>query len=334
MQRISFEKVYDEFHRVLLKAGFPPERATLCARVFAENMRDGVYSHGLIRFPDFVEKACQGEHFDMRAQLEKVGSFGSLEQWDGHLGPGMVNATFCMDRAIDLARQHSLGCVALKNNNHWMRAGTYALQAAEVGCIGLCWTNTIRLMPPWGSAEKRLGNNPLAVGVPREEGHVLLDMAMTQFSGGKTFIYRRNKEMFPVPGGYDGEGVLTQDPDAVQASGRPLPIGYWKGSGLAFVLDMVAALLAGGRSTAQFTRQGGEYGVSQVFIAIDIEKVAGAEDLRETVEDIVGDLHQALPLEEGGEVTYPGERMLKTRRENLEKGIPVDDEFWQRVLDM
>ncbi len=71
MQRISFEKIYDEFHRVLLKVGFPSERAALCARVFAENMRDGVYSHGLIRFPDFVEKARQGAHFDMCAQPEK-----------------------------------------------------------------------------------------------------------------------------------------------------------------------------------------------------------------------------------------------------------------------
>lgn len=334
MLYIPFEKMFEEFHRVLLKASFAPKRAELCARIFAENMRDGVYSHGLLRFPKFVEKACAGNSFDIDADLEKVGSFGVLEQWDGHLGPGMVNATACMERAIELTRQHSMGCVALKNNNHWMRAGTYALQAAEAGFIGMCWTNTTKLMPPWGSGEKRLGNNPLAVGVPRQEGHILLDMAMTQYSGGKTMIYSHNKELFPLPGGYDSEGELSCDPDAITESGRPLPIGYWKGSGLAFVLDMIAALLAGGRSTAQLSRQGDEYGVSQIFIAIDVKTVAGEQSLQETVEDIVGYLHEAAPLEEGGAVTYPGEGMLKTRRQNLALGIPVDAEMWQDVLDM
>ena len=334
MERVAFQQLYQEFLRVLLKTGFVAERAELCARIFAQNMRDGVYSHGLIRFPQFVEKAREGHHFDIHATPEKVAAFGTLEQWDGRLDPGMVNATACMERAIALAAEHCLGCVALKNNNHWMRAGTYALQAAEAGCIGICWTNTTRLMPPWGSAEKRLGNNPLALAVPREEGHVLLDMAMSQFSGGKTTIYSRNKELFPVPGGYDDEGELSRDPDAVQKTERPLPIGYWKGSGLALLLDLLATLLSGGSSTARLARQEDEYGVSQVFVAIDIKTVAGEAGLQTTVEEIVANLHEAAPLEEEQQVTYPGERMLQTRRENLEKGIPVDGEYWRQVLDM
>ena len=127
-----------------------------------------------------------------------MGAFGALEQWDGHLGPGPVNATLCMDRAIALSRQNGIGCVALKNTNHWMRAGTYGLQAADTGCIGICWTNTMPLMPPWGSAERKIGNNPLVLAVPRPEGHILLDMAMSQFSGGKLEIYRRRNQPLPL----------------------------------------------------------------------------------------------------------------------------------------
>ncbi len=334
MQRVPFQKLYDEFYRCLIKTGFTPDRAELCARIFAENTRDGVHSHGLNRFPQFIERAKKGRHIDIHATPEKAGGFGLLERWDGRLGPGMLNATFCMDRAISLARENGIGCAALKNTSHWMRAGAYGLQAADAGCIGICWTNTTKLMPPWGSAERKIGNNPLVIAVPRPDGHILLDMAISQFSGGKMDIYRRSKEPLPVEGGYDTHGNLTRDAIAIHESGRPLPIGCWKGSGLALALDLVVTLLSGGRSTYQLAKEKDEYGVSQIFIAIDVTTVAGEEILHQTVEEIIRDLHDAPPLEGHEQVTYPGERMLKTRRESLAHGIPVDPDYWQQVLNL
>src|SRR5205823_1096144 len=144
-----------------------------------------------------------------------------------------------------------LGCVALKNTNHWMRGGSYGWQAAEAGVIGICWTNTMPNLPPWGASDQRLGNNPLVIAVPRPPGHVVLDMAMSQFSYGALASYRLRGEQLPVAGGFDIDGQLTRDPAAIEHSGRPLPIGFWKGSGLALMLDMLAALLSGGRATHQ-----------------------------------------------------------------------------------
>lgn len=330
MQRIPFETLYGEFLRVLLKTGLTQDRAELCARIFAENSRDGVYSHGLNRFPGFVRNIRSGR-VDIHAVAEKAGGLGALEQWDGRLGPGPVNATICMDRAIALAETHGIGCVGLRNTNHWMRAGAYGLQAADAGCMGICWTNTGPLMPPWGSATRKIGNNPLVIAIPRPEGHILLDMAMSQFSGGKTEIYRRSNRQFPVPGGYDSAGALTCDPDAIHESKRPLPIGHWKGSGLAVLLDLVAALVSGGRSTCQIGREKEEYGVSQVFIAIN---VCTAPHLHQTMEETVQDLHSAPALEQNEPVRYPGEGMLQTRQDNLKNGIPVDEDYWQEVLEM
>ncbi|MBI3944423.1 MAG: 3-dehydro-L-gulonate 2-dehydrogenase [Armatimonadetes bacterium] len=332
MQRVPFETMKSEFTRVLLASGLAEDRARLCARVHAENSRDGVYSHGLNSFPGFVARVREGGGIDIHATPRKVGGFGALEQWDGESGLGILNATTCMERAVALAREHGIGCVALRNTNHWMRAGTYGLQAADAGRIGICWTNTTRLMPPHGSAERRIGNNPLVFAIPREGGHILLDMAISQFSGGKTLIHSRSGQPFPVPGGYDSQGNLTCDAAAIRQSNRPLPIGYWKGSGLAMALDLVAALASGGRTTYQIALEGGERGVSQTFIAIDIIRIAGEEGLRQVVEETIGDLHTAPPLREGEPVAYPGERMLQRRRENLEKGVPVDSEFWEQVL--
>ena len=157
---------------------------------------------------------------------------------------------------------------------------------------------------------------------------------MSQFANGKLQIYRDRGEELPVEGGYDREGQPTTDARAILDSQRPLPIGYWKGSGLAFVLDLIATLLSGGQSTQDISRRKDEARVSQVFIALDVQSVAGEQILQQTVDAIVNDLHEAAPLEEGSPVTYPGERMLKIRQENLRLGVLVDPLFWQQVLDL
>ena len=331
MQRVPFETLYDEFYRVLKQVGFTDERAALCARLFAENQRDGVYSHGLNRFPGFVS-GLKNKLIDFRASPEKVEGMGALERWDGKMGVGLVNAHTCMGRAIALAREYGLGCVGLSKTNHWMRAGAYGLQAADAGCIGICWTNTTTLMPPWGSAEKKIGNNPIAFAIPRAEGHILLDMAMSQYSNGKLEVLRHQGKQLPLAGGYDNEGNLTLDPGAIIESRRALPIGYWKGSGMALVLDVIATLVSGGHSTHEIARQGTEYAVSQVFIAIDATSLMGEAMVNETVNAIIQDFHTSTPLDNSEGVRYPGEGMLRTRRESLEQGVLVDEEQFQELL--
>ena len=333
MIRVPFQVLSDEFYRVLTVVGFDGERAKLCATLFAENQRDGVYSHGLNRFPGFVS-GLQSKQINFRAEPEKIESFGALERWDGKMGAGLVNAHICMQRALDLAETHSLGCIGLSNTNHWMRGGAYALQAAEADYIGICWTNTTQLMPPWGSAEKKIGNNPLAIAVPRVGGHILLDMAMSQYSNGKLEVLKLQGKQLPLPGGYDTEGNLTVEPSEILDSQRALPIGYWKGSGLALVLDTMAAVISGGQATHQIGKQKSEYAVSQVFIAINATEMMGQSVLNETVEAIINDFHTAVPLDENEKVRYPGEGMLCTRRESLEKGVLVDEIQWQALLKM
>ena len=333
MIRVPFETLRDEFYRVLASVGFTDERAVLCARLFAENQRDGVYSHGLNRFPGFVA-GLESKQINFRGQPEKIESFGALERWEGKMGVGLVNAYICMQRATELAEVHGIGCIGLSNTNHWMRGGAYALQAAEAGYIGICWTNTTRLMPPWGSAEKIIGNNPMAIAVPREEGHILLDMAMSQYSNGKLEVLKLQGKALPLPGGYDTKGELTVDPGEILDSKRALPIGYWKGSGLALVLDTMASVISGGQATHEIGKQGSEYAVSQVYIAINATELMGQSILNETVAAIINDFHTATPIDENEEVRYPGEGMLWTRQESLEKGVLVDETQWQALLEM
>ncbi len=89
-----------------------------------------------------------------------------------------------------LAKEHGIGCVALKNTTHWMRGGSYAWQAAQAGFIGISWTNTESCMPMWGSKVPGVGNNPFCIAIPRKSGPIVLDMAMSQYAYGKLGVYR------------------------------------------------------------------------------------------------------------------------------------------------
>jgi 3-dehydro-L-gulonate 2-dehydrogenase len=332
MRRIPFAKLQEALIAALLKLGFEPARARLCARLFAETTCDGVYTHGIDRFPRFVAMIRNG-NINVNASPEIKASFGALERWDGRMGPGNLNAYGSMERAMTLSREHGVGCVALRNTNHWMRGGTYGWQAAEANLIGICWTNTLPNLPAWGGVDACLGNNPIIVAVPRKNGHVVLDMAMSQFSYGALAGYRSRHEMLPFDGGFDVEGNLTRDPAAIENSQRPLPIGYWKGSGLALVMDMIAAMVSLGNATHKLSSDPlQESGISQIFLAINPAALGSAAALLQIADDVIASLHRSIPAEEGESVRYPGEKTLETRAENLAMGVPVEDAIWAQIV--
>lgn len=331
MPRIAFDELKAEFKRVLLKKGCNDDIAELCAQLFTETSCDGIYSHGVNRFPRVVEYIDKG-YIKLNATPVKIDGIGGFERWDGQLGLGNVNAKLAMDRAIALAREHGIGCVALRNTNHWMRGGTYGWQAANAGCIGICWTNTQPNMPAWGARDRRIGNNPFIMAIPREQGHVVVDMAMAQFSYGQMEATALRGEQLPVPGGFDEEGNMSCDPVAISKTWRVLPIGFWKGSGMSIVLDLVATMLSGGNSAFRVGKLGGdEYGLSQVCIAIDARQIAGEDFLASAVNEVLDDIKASERVSADQEIRYPGEKEARTRRQNREQGIPVEDAVWNKI---
>lgn len=326
--RVPFADLKKEFKRVLLNLLFAEAKAELCAHILAANSRDGVYSHGLNRFSAFVN-SVKGKEVDVYAEPAFVESHGMIDIWDGNSGAGMYNASKAMDRAIEMAKTNGIGCLAMRNTNHWMRGGTYGWQAVDAGCIGICFTNTMANMPPWGGKEPRLGNNPLIIAVPHTDGHIVLDMAMTQYSYGKLQQSRMNNEDMEVYAGYDGDGSLTHNPSAIIKSRRALPIGYWKGSGLAFILDVLLTAITGGKSTAAINSTVNESGVSQFFLCL-----YKSDYNQMLIDEIIRYTKSSATVEPGGHIRYPGENTLATRQFNEEHGIPVDEMKWEELLKM
>ena len=334
--RVFYEEMKEKLQSILVKNGFDEKRAEESAKNFADSSLDGVYSHGYQRFPRVIDYIQKG-YIDVNAVPEKITGFGAVERWDGHLGMGNLNAKMAMQRAVELAAQLGIGMVAMSNTNHWMRGGAYGWQAAEAGCIGICWTNTCPNMPAWGAIDGRIGTNPFVLAVPDQNGeHVVVDTAMAQYSYGKLSVCRQNGEKLPYPGGYDEEGSLTCDPAAIEKTRRVVPIGYWKGSGLSIVLDLIGGILTLGRTVTKVGQEcESEYGLTQVFIAIRPEVLNQDPDkAQEILNETLKDIQASIPEKEGHTVRYPGQGTLIRRRENLKNGIPVNEEIWKKICEL
>lgn len=331
--RISPDVIRSEFKRILLNLGFTEHRAEQCAGIFTVNSLEGVYSHGINRFPRFVKNIKEG-FIKPAAVPSLVNSFGSLEQWDGNIGPGPLNATFATDRALELALENGIGLVTLANTNHWMRGGTYGWQAANRGFVFIGWTNTEANMPAWGARDPRLGNNPLVFAVPYENEAIVLDFAMTQFSYGKMETYKLEGTQLPFAGGFNSDGDLTADPAEILKTWRTLPIGYWKGAGLSLLLDILATILSGGLSTSEISKKDAEYSVSQVFIAINLKSLPNFPAIENTIDQIISDYKRSDPVDSGIQIRIPGENIIETRKRNMENGIPVNRDIWQTILGL
>ena len=330
--KIPYQKVKDTLREILLEFAFSTKRAKLCATLFAKASLDGVASHGLNRFPFFIKYIQEG-YIDVSAEPECTGDYGSFERWNGNLGPGNLNAHQCMKRTIELAKEQGIGCVALKNTNHWMRGGNYGWQAVDEGCIGICFTNTKPNMTAWGGSEPVLGNNPMVFAVPRKNGPVVIDMALAQFSYGKMHTYKNRGEQLPYDGGFDENGNLTKDPHSIIEKQLALPIGLWKGSGLSLMLDMIISVLSGGNSTQDIGNLEIEHAISQLFLCFYPPKLGTNPFPDKKLDAIIDNLKSTTSFGDS-DVRYPGEGTLARRHENLKHGVPVDKDTWEHVLTL
>lgn len=327
----------DEMHAALLQLfkslQFSDESADLLAKTHTQSTMCGVNSHGINRVPIFTEFVKSGVvKPDVKAK--KVEAFGQIERWDGQFGSGVVNASLCTERAIELAKNNGMGLVALKNTNHWMRAGSYGVQAAKAGCIGIMFTNTQANMPPWGASENRLGNNPLVVSIPNKDSHIVLDMAMSQFSFGKIHEYHLKNETLPIPGGWDEDHQMSTDPQTILASEKSIPTGYWKGSALSMVLDMLATLLSAGSSTKNISQSPVETGVSQVFLCIDTKAMNRPELHAQLLAEIIDYTQSAATQTADTQVKYPGQRAQESYQLSKVNGMQVSQEIWDQVVEL
>ena len=331
--RVPFEEMKAEFKRVFVKYGMKEAKAETCAAIHAESSRDGIYSHGANRVPRFIGYV-KDNWVDVNAEPTLEKSFGAVSVYNGNMGPGILNSLYCTDRAIELANEHGIGMIGLRNTTHWMRGGSYGLYAARKGYAAISWTNTESCMPPWGGAECKIGNNPFVMACPGDDGEpVMIDMAMSQYAYGKLQVVRQAGKKLPFPGGFDKNGNITDDPGAIEESMRILPMGYWKGSSFAFMLDILGSVLTDGIGAADIDKvgKGSCGGASQVFIVIDPSRLSDGQHISTTVKKAKEHIKSAKLAEGNNAIWYPGEDYVLCKKENTEQGVFIDDGVWKEI---
>jgi LDH2 family malate/lactate/ureidoglycolate dehydrogenase len=308
----------------LQQAGVPAAIARVEAEITVESDLCGVPSHGVFLLPRLLAALKDGRA-NPRPVPRVLRESGATSVVDCDRGPGRYTAAQAMDRAVEQARRFGIGVCLAANATHWGRAHAYACRAARQGFVGLCTTNAMLNMTTAGLTRAVSGNNPLGIAVPRAgtADPVVLDIAMTQAAFGKVATWRREGRRVPLDWGVDLEGKMTDDPAAILASGLLLPMGGHKGIGLALMMELLTAGLAGGLfgyEIVQKDASGVDAGTSKLFIAIDVGALADREVFEARVETLLEHLHG---IDEVHPLLAPGERGWSARRENLRDGVPI-----------
>lgn len=322
--RIKHADLVATIRTALASAGVPPPVRDIEAEVMGEADLLGVPSHGIRMLPGLIQGIREGR-CNPDPRLTVLRERGATCVLDGDNGPGRYVSVRGMQSAIERARDHGVGVCLATHVSHWGRAHTYAYRAALAGMIGTCTTNAIPNMLAWGSSRPLLANNPLAIGVPLgdTEHPLILDMAMSQAAVGKVGTYLREGKKVPLDWGLDANGQPTDDPAAILASRRLVPLGGYKGAGLALMMEMLTGALAGAmlsNEIAAADSSGLDPNSTKFFMALDIRSFVDKERFAERVHDFLAYIESAAP---GLEITLPGERGWKVREQYLAQGIPV-----------
>ncbi|XP_077293118.1 putative oxidoreductase YjmC [Arctopsyche grandis] len=310
--------------KCLQAAGSEPGPAEEQADVMLEADRQGHFSHGMNRLAsycnDLLLNAC-----DSKAKPTVVKESASTAFVDGQNTFGATVGNFCMNLAIQKAKETGVGWVVAHRSNHYGIAGWYSMKALKEGMIGMSFTNTSPLMAPTRSKERCLGTNPISLAAPAENGdRFVLDMATTAVAVGKIEIQRQKGEPLPLGWAQAPDGLPTTDAGLAFEEGCLMPLGGpeltsgYKGYGLSAMVEILCGISAGslyGQKVRQWahTGQGGAANLGQCFIAMDPSNFAPGFDAR--MSDLLGQLRGLEATDPNNKVLAPGDK----ERANVDK---------------
>jgi LDH2 family malate/lactate/ureidoglycolate dehydrogenase len=329
---VSAEDLASWAAALLEAVSFPPPTARLAAEsLVAANLR-GVDSHGVQLLPYYIEQVERG---DMLASAEGriVSESGACLLYDGANGCGQWIAAVCCEHAVRLAHRHGISIVTARESNHFGAAAYWGQKISGAGLIGIVMCNASPIVAPWQGRQPRLGTNPICVSAP---GPWLLDMATTTVANNRILKALMNgEETIPAGWAVDSEGAPTTDTDAA-IRGMPMPLGGYKGSGLAMMVELLCGALSGGAMSVDvggIRLEGKPTRTSQTFIAIDAGRFVPAEEFSRRVERLVNSVKSAAPAKGYSEVLVAGDPEWRTEIARRQSGIPIGDGTWECLVE-
>lgn len=334
--RVGEQELTRATQQTLRAAGLSEEHAAVEAEALVYAELRGQGSHGVSRLLDIYVRRLQEGATNPDPHMSVVSEHKGTAIVDGDNGPGQVVGAYGMQIAIDKAREYGVGCVAVRNSNHYGAAAFYLQATIDAGMIGFTTTNSPPNMPPWGGRQAYLGTNPLAFAVPaRRHDPILLDMATSVVAKGKIqLMVKEGQETIPAGWALDAEGNETTSV-AAAVEGMMLPVGGHKGYGLALMVEILSALISGADFGPHLGNQYRDFdrgqNVGHFFGALSLDSLGIGESFVERVDQLIDEL-KTVPRRPGvEEILMPGEIECRTARRLRAEGIPIDPAVYDEI---
>ncbi len=325
------------FCRTLLTAlGTGEAQADVVATsLVAANVR-GVDSHGIQMLATYIQQARAGG-FNLPATGRVLREDGVCLHYDGENGLGQVVADQCCDHAIRIAKALGVAVVVACRSNHFGAGAWWGEKISRQGLIAIVMSNACPAVAPWQGKTAILGTNPLCVTVPglNGQGRWLLDMATTTVALGKLgHAAQLNRPTIPLEWGFlDAAGQPTTDTAAAQ-KGSPTPIGGYKGTALAMMIELLCSGLSGGAMATELPiyRTGGDpLNISHTFIVIDPSRFLPGGEFERRAGRLVDLVKVSQPATGYNEVLVAGEPEWNCEQARTTQGIPVPVKLWTKL---
>jgi LDH2 family malate/lactate/ureidoglycolate dehydrogenase len=315
-------------------AGMNQPDAAFHAKALVDTNLWGVDSHGVLRVPAYIQRMRSGA-VNPRPKMQIVrGSLG-LEVLDGDDGPGFLVGRDAMLRAVELAEQYNVGAVGAIRSNHFGATAIYTRLAAERGMVGIAMTNVVPNVVAPGGSKPVVGNNPLSIAIPTYgEFPFVLDISLSAVAGGKLLLASKKGEKIPLDWATDKKGRPTDDPDEAFA-GFLLPMGGYKGLGLAYALDILCGVLTGGaflQSMKGMYKYPDDPSLTGHFmIALNVEAILGREEMQARMAQFTQTIKSSPMWDDSREMLLPGEIEHRTSLARKRDGVPLPPNLYKEL---
>ena len=321
--------------KIFIKHDLSKKHSEICANYLIKAELLDAKSHGLIRikmYCDRIKKRLINPR--PKIKIKKISS--SISHINADNSIGFVSADIAINQAIKNAKKTGIGLVAVKKSGHYGLSSFYAEQAVKKNLIVFCFTNAPPALAPHGAKKSLFGTNPICFGVPTGKIPFILDASTSIINRGKIRRARKLGEKIPYGVALNKSGKITTNAKEALL-GTQLPIASFKGSGLAWMVDILSGVLTGsshgGKTKDPFDDFTGPQNVGHLFITINPNIFVGKNFMKEMKKNIK--LVKRLPKAKGfSSILYPGERKNKTYKKNLNKDISIPSKILKEMEEL
>ena len=338
MKTISFDRLQQFITNAFVQLGMPDADAQTMGALMAEADLQGSDGHGVIRMVPYARRIRAGA-VNVKPNITVVQERAGMALIDGDNGMGHLVMKRAAEMAAEKARVTGIAWVGSQWSNHAGPASLYARMALPHDMIGLYFAvGNANHLPPWGGLDMLLSTNPIAVAVPSAKaGPIVLDMATTVTAYGKVKAKAQRGEMMPEGWMIDRSGQPLLDPKRAD-EGFLLPIGGYKGYGLALIVGLLAGTLNGaamGKDVIDFNHDDTTAtNTGQAICMIDISAFGDVDAFKARVDTLAHDLRESERMAGVERIWLPGEQSEARRVRYSAEGIPLTPSLWGQLATL